>query len=97
MAKMKRAVYQAKKLEAQIDSNINREMKRVAMAAPGAQPLDYLNDIDVPKGDIIEASMRKIREENDAAKSKTPSRDKLRKWEAQTLLQIQSANSGGVK
>ena len=89
------------------DYNINREMKNMAMRMdPSLNPLDYLNDQDVPKSDIIEASMRKIRAENieqrtrekvAAELSKTPSRDKLKKWEAESLLQLQKLNSGGVR
>ena len=93
-------------LEEGVNSNINREMKRQALLNPTLNPLDYLNDEDIRKADIIEASMRNIRAQNiqEATRvkiqeelSKTPSRERLRKWEAESLLQLQKTKSGGVR
>lgn len=93
-------------LEAVTDSNINREMKKQGFRDLSLNPLDYINDNDVTQADIIEASMRKVRAENieqrtrdkvAAELSNTPTRQKLRKWEAETILELQKQNSGGVR
>ena len=93
-------------LEAVTDSNINREMKKQGFRDLSLNPLDYINDNDVTQADIIEASMRKVRAENieqrtrdkvAAELSNTPTRQKLRKWEAEAILELQKQNSGGVR
>ena len=93
-------------LEAVTDSNINREMKKQGFRDLSLNPLDYINDNDVTQADIIEASMRKVRAENieqrtrdkvAAELSNTPTRQKLRKLEAETILELQKQNSGGVR
>lgn len=117
MAKIKRATNQIQlqegynndtlpmdQLQAISNSRINRNLKKVAMQDPSINPLVYLNDKDVPKSDIIEESVKRIKVENDQSKlriqqelSKTPNRDRLRKLTAVELLQIQALNSGGVR
>lgn len=93
-------------LEAATDSNINREMKKQGFRDLSLNPLDYINDIGVTQADIIEASMRNVRAKNieqrtrdkvAAELSNTPTRQKLRKLEAETILELQKQNSGGVR
>ena len=93
-------------LEVVTDSNINREMKKQGFRDLSLNPLDYINDNDVTQADIIEASMRNVRAKNieqrtrdkvAAELSNTPTRQKLRKWEAEAILELQKQNSGGVR
>lgn len=80
-----------------VNSNMNRDLKLEGFSNLSLNPMDYLNDEDVTKADIIKAEVRRIKAQNAQEASKTPNRELLKKWEAETLLQQEKARIGRVR
>ena len=85
---------------------VNKDLKTKALKDGSLTFTDAVRSKDVTTKEAIDAAMTNIRAQNiqEATRakvqeelSKTPSRDRLKKWEAQSLLQLQKLKSGGVR